>query len=259
MMFGLLFVASCQKSHAAIRFRAASADFITSKSSAIANRAFNFTNKITIALWLQYASTDGGGTQILVNKGRSDFGGQNHFDLKSIADKFVFTYAAPDATYITWTTTATHVQTVTPMHLAVAFEYGNGGSMGMFVNGLPVAGSFTAGTGNQAALTNALPFHVAAGSSAGNIGNFLGDELCIWNTVLSTNQINRLASSRMRGFPRLISPESIAMYLPLDTQPVIESVPGANNFNNDFSRFNCQTDAGGIPNAGRWLSYQPNE
>jgi hypothetical protein len=252
----------------AVLHRSAAMDFQTPLSANIAGALLSFTNKLSLSVWVIFTTQDiGGAPQMIFSKGRQDFGGQNQFEFYTTGtDKLIFTYANPDATFIQWTSTAAHISSNSPMHLAVTFNYGNGGSMAIYKNGQSVAGSWTAGSGNQAGLTNILGFHIGGSTTPGRFLNASTCEASIWNSFLTPIQVKILSGSRIKGIPKQIDPEHLRSYWPSDDLRANGPLGTGFSRNREFGftyafpqpRFNM-TDEGGIFIGEKIVSYQPNE
>src|SRR5437762_9621683 len=161
-------------------------------------------SQITISCWVKYDWTDAGvngnlgqgAFQGLVSKGLFDsFSSAQQFGLYSGSEKLGFSFANPAGTWHTWQTTPNTVQTNTWMHIACVYTYSNSASMAFYVNGTNVGGSWTGGSGNANALTNATGFHTFVYQKSGS--SFFGGAMCelaIWTNSLLAGEIKRLAS-----------------------------------------------------------------
>lgn len=252
-------------------------DFQSSRDANVVSLLFNFTNEITIAMWMKFTTTNGPAApgQRIISKGEMFAGsGKNQFDVytgSTAHTKLHFSYDNPDNTAITWQTTDNIVQTNEAFHLAIVFHYGDGSSFKMYTNGVETPGSWIAGTGNQAGKTNAVTFRIAAdGAAVSGYDQFNGwtSEVAVWNAVLSRDQIVQLYKSRVKGIPKQIQPDRLRSYYPSDDSYIFPTASGIGlnrstdqSFTTAFSfpsRFH-RLDSGGRFIGEKVMSYQPNE
>lgn len=227
---------------------------------------------ITIALWVKYIWTDAivnsqqgnGALQGLVSKGFFETSagfGMLQFGISSASENLGFSFANPNTIYHIWRTTADTVQTNSWMHIACSYTFSNSASLLFYIDGVPIAGSWTAGTGNQNALTNATSFHTGAYEKTAS-SFFVGymSDLAIWTNTLSAGEILKLYKSKVKYMPLQIKPEHLFMYLPMDTTPRLPTVSGAFNIDVDRNwRTSFNMDVGGLMWGEINSSYHPNE
>lgn len=224
--------------------------------------------ELTIAMWVKYTWTDAqvnaqqgaGAFQGLISKGFFDtFALQ--FGMASSSEKLQFSFSSPSGTYHTWETTAAQVQTNTWMHIACSYTYSNSTSIALYVNGVPLGGSWVSGTGNAVAQTNTTPFHIDLYSKNGGSSFYVGamSDLAVWTNSLNAGEISKLAKSRVKYMPLQIRPDKLKFFWPMDTKPIQPTIAGGDNFDVDRTQSHFNMDAGGKFCGERALSYQPNE
>jgi len=273
----LLILASSARCHGAAHTTIGLSDNKTPVGVGAGNKATllleQMTNStsITIACWVKYDWTDaqvnanlgGGAKQGLVSKGRfeqSGADGNQQFGLSSVSEKIGFSFSNPNGTYQIWRTTADAVQTNKWMHLACSYTYNSGASLVFYINGINTAGSWTTGTGNAQALTNATTFHTFIYAQNGGSSFFGGamSDLAIWTNALTAGDIGKLAFSKMKYMPLQVRPEFLHFYWPMDTTPILPVV-NTQNVDRDRTYSHFDLDIGGLMCGERTLSYQPNE
>lgn len=173
---------------------------------------FNTTNQITVSLWylLENGSPSGGE---LVTKGRTVNGNKANYHIRHNSSKFEFYFAAPDATFQVFATSATFTQTNVWRHLLFRFTYGVGSTAQFWVDGTNAVGTWTTGNGNTAGLTNAEPLHIGLGATIGFRGQI--DEVAGWNVMLTNDEVFRLAKTRMWRTPMTVRRDSQMFYYPM--------------------------------------------
>lgn len=223
----------------------------------IASDSFlNFTNAVTIALWMHRLNSPGVSIQGIVTKGRTDVSQPALYLFYFDADKLKFAFANPDGTYYTWTTTSAYSMTNRPIHLACTFTHGLTNSMRIYLNGLSLPGSWDTGLAATNAIVNANNFIAGLLNTAATAPTARFSDLGVWNIPLSDSQIISLVNGPKRT--GLQFSEGLVSFYPFDdgpdnlanTRTTIDYTP---------THRHSALLAGGFNFADGFVGYPPNE
>jgi len=179
------------------------------------------SNQITIALWLRIRDTGTGLEQknVFFSKGRLDFTALCTYLLRISGSKFEFNYTDQVGGLHTYQSSSTIIWTNRLRFVALTYTYTNDASMQMYLDGAPIAGSWTSGNGKSNLLSNAQAFSISGPNAQLVGGGFLMGEqgpVMAWTTNLTAFQINMLYKARVHGLPYMIAPEFCAFNMNWD-------------------------------------------
>jgi len=155
---------------------------------------------ITIEAWIR--PREAGGRRTILTKGSGGIGDVNYW-LILLNGRIVFRYDSGDAT------TRFRYETMDPVapadmwtHVAVTHTFGTD-SITVYINGAPVAGTWTAGPPDSVARPPDAPLLIGASDSA-YVFDGLIDEVRIWRTIRTQQQIHAARFRDVSGEPGLI-------------------------------------------------------
>lgn len=187
----------------------------------------NFTNEITVSVWLNKEAGLAASAEF-IGKGRLKNGNNLHWSLRNSSGKYEWNYAAPNATFHNFTTTATFLQTNVWQHIVVRWRTADSNTCNIYVDGSRVAGAWTANPVNSAMLTNNEPMRIGT-TYAGSTTRGSIQEAAVWNAYLEEDEICALAKSRTRGTPLTIRRPALRGYWPLAREfPFFSTASGSN-------------------------------
>jgi len=219
------------------------------------NAATN-TQTITVAGWATMRANIQSGS-VIHCKGFVANNGTGLWTIENEGGQIGFQYDNPQNTAHLWLSTASiYTDTWTPVHVVFTFNYGTGSSMKCYVNGISIAGTWTAGNGNSAAIVNTDGLSISRRNVAAKYWSGDISEISMWDVVLNQNQINTLYNSRVKGICKQIRPDHLKLYMPLDESALFsKAIDRSGNVNN--------TSSSSSPSPKhvdeRWMSYIPNE
>ncbi len=146
--------------------------------------SLDITTAITIEAWIN--PTTLGGWKYIVSK-RSGTVANYGFRLNGQTVEF---YYRGSTGWQVWESTSNVVSTGSWQHVAVSFTFGSGSSVALYVDGVPVSGSWTYGNGTESATADTNPVRIGA-LYPGYLLEFDGliDEVRIWDVALSEDDI----------------------------------------------------------------------
>ena len=179
------------------------------------------SNNITITVWLKIRDTGTGLEQknVFFCKGRLDFTAKCNYLLRISGSKLQFNYTDQVGGLHTYTSTSTIIWTNIIRFVALTYTYTNASSMQMYLDGLPITGSWTAGNGNSNNLSNEEEFSLSGPTAQLSGGGILMGEqgpVAAWTTNLTSTQIQMLYKARVHGLPYVIEPTKCIMYMNWD-------------------------------------------
>ncbi len=180
---------------------AATFDGTTNSVVTVANESpfdFGAGQAVTFEAWIKPTALVSGSTEIIVAKGVAGGARQWLFDVSGAAGvgKLRFGYGSGLSDVYT-----SDVNVITQdrwTHVAVTYTMGTGSSIKLYVDGVPVTGTWTSGTGNAAVPTgNNLP-RIGQEASSPTQAMFNGtiDEVAIYTRALSATEILAHANAR---------------------------------------------------------------
>jgi hypothetical protein len=181
------------------------------------------SNNITIALWLRIRDTGTGLEQknVFFSKGRLDFTATCNYLLRISGSRLEFNYTDQVGGLHTYRSTSTIIWTNVLRFVALTYTYTNASSMVMYLDGEPIAGSWTSGNGNSNTLPTAHEFSLSGPTAqvAGG-GILMGEQgpVMAWTTNLTHHQIQRLYRTRTHGLPYVIHPKLCVFNMTWDNQ-----------------------------------------
>ena len=187
----------------------------------------NFTNEISVSFWLHKEVGLANGAS-WIGKGRVKNGNNLHWDIENNNGKYQLNFANPGGTFHTYTTTSTYLTTNAWQHIGFVWQTANSNTAAFFVNGMRVAGAWTANATQVTMLTNAEPMRIgtlyAGSTTKGSIV-----DAAVWNCVLNDDEMCALGKSRTRGTPLRIRRPMLRGYWPLDRPfPYFTTASGSN-------------------------------
>lgn len=227
LLLAIAYWLSAIPAQAQIRFDGT--DDLIHTSPAQAFSSLNFTSTLSVSFWMIKEAGLAAGAEYL-GKGRVANGNVLHWSIRNSSGKFEFNYAAPDATFHNFTTTATFVQTNVPIHIGFTYVWHDSNTATFYINGSRTASAWTAGASNSIGLTNAEPFRIGQTYAGSNTKGQIW-EVGIWNGVLTDPEMASLANARRARLPLKIQPANLRLYLPLTGFfPAFTTASGSNAF-----------------------------
>jgi len=184
---------------------------------ATAVSSLDITGDISIAGWV-YISTAVGFSTVLY-KGhdnvQADRKNNYNIDFGSDGKTFRFLYIDGSNNFQGYASAANAISITTWHHIALKYTFGTGSSMQLYLDGSTLSGSWIAGTGNTATVTNTDKLYFGAflktGSTYQNPSNGSLADFGIWNTLLTAGEISALAKGVS---PNLTRRSSSKFYMP---------------------------------------------
>jgi len=250
------FLASCLTASAAISFTGGS-DFATVKDSP----SLNFTNNITY----YYSALKRGRTAVnsyfVFGKGTSAYNYGADYITVGGPYSFEFQWNDPALFAQNFSQPATP-GIVTNVWASVAFRYNWGAVDGTFYDRGAIDTGLTCGAGNCARIPTMLaePLEIAKGRGGFAKWNGAIGEIAIWNTNLTTRQLQILSGCKIKGMARQIRPTNLVMYVSMDQFASGTSMDGTNIIR-DYSGFanHASPIATPLSYPEGYASYLPNE
>jgi len=168
-----------------------------------------------------------------------------------------------------WRTSTAHKATNYWIHYIITYTFLDTNSMRLYTNGVSFPGVWiNLPTNHLGSNIVGATLWGIAGNGGNNAGRMLGmmSEIAIWSKILNRSQIDSLRTSRIKGYCKMIEPDSLQLYLPLDGTPCDINVNGRLNSQPDrsfmksiFARFPLTGSTFPIGKGERVLSYYPNQ
>lgn len=220
------------------------------------------TNAVSISMWFKIrADYTGGSVAELISKGITTGGSQITYNVRLETNNLKFRYESPDSTFHIWVPSATTQTSNAWQHVGVTFLYGTGTSMCFYLDGVQRSGTWTDGNGNAPGLTNTQDFQIAGQAFGASMIGFY-DEVAVWSTILSPQQMITLAKSRVKRMPLSISPSTLVVYFGLDDYRAFRDMASGEAFVDSGPNRNRGKMFGASPFTLSYsgiLSYPPNE
>lgn len=228
------------------------------------NKMNILSNNITIAVWLRILDTGTGLEQknVFFSKGRLDFTPTCNYLLRISSSRLEFNYTDQVGGLHTYRATSTIIWTNRLRFVALTYTYTNAASMQMYIDAVPVAGSWISGNGSSNSLPNAHEFSLS-GPTAQAVGGgiLMGEQgpVMAWTTNLTSTQIKMLYDARVSGLPYVIHPTHCVFNMTWDLQRAGLSMDARQRCA-DRSPFGVHGPRTGIGSMGcRIVSFIPNE
>lgn len=239
---------------------------IFTSDNSLTNTMNILSNNITFTVWVKIRNTGTGLEQknVFISKGRLDFTATCPYLLRISGSKLQFNYTDGSGGLHTYQTSSTIIWTNVLRFVALTYTYTNAASMQMYIDGLPVTGSWTAGNGNSNCRPNAEQFSLSGPTAQASGGGFImGEEgpVALWKTNLTSTQIKMLYDSKVHGLPYMIEPKECVMYMNWDQSRFgVGMDAGSRNADRSQFRQHMPATSGSIENRGnRIFSFIPNE
>lgn len=186
--------------------------------SLLTNSMNILSNNITIAVWLRIMDTGTGLEQknVFFSKGRLDFGAVCNYLLRISGSRLQFNYTDQVGGLHTYQSSSTIIWTNRLRFVALTYTFTNAASMQMYIDGLPITGSWTAGNGASNNLPNEQQFSISGPTAQSTGGGILMGEqgpVMAWNTNLTQQQIWMLYQAKTHGLQYAIHPKNCVMYM----------------------------------------------
>lgn len=226
------------------------------------------TNAFTMSAWIMRTLDRGATRAVIIAKGRTQpnpIPGDVCYEFSIVTNRLRFVYSGPGGgTLHTWEATGVAPNTNEVAHVVLKFTYGTPSSMALFVNGAASSGSWIVGNGTIPATNNNQSMMFGQdGFGTPFMGLF--NEIAIWSSMLSNQEILTLYNARLKRYPLMVSPSTLVGYWPLDGWPenddqTNDTVPLAINMKGDGTFYGSFEGFGGLcAQNERQLSYPPNE
>lgn len=209
---------------------------------------------LTISAWVFANTTGEGGAGCIVSRGTVGVSGANLVFIGTNGLRF----------FVNGTTTldrqgSTNTLNLSTWNHVVATWDGSTSvaNVHLYVNGSEIS-SASSSNGATLADNSGTTLRIGNRSSGAFTWDGIIDEVAMWNSVLTLNEISILSKSRLRGIPLQISPTNLKRYWPLDDFSDNSVASGTNSIKDMSSN-----KVDGTPNnsplgvSGQVLSYQP--
>lgn len=180
--------------------------------------ALDNMSTFTYSAWIYPTGYGGGSKGRIIQKGNNVSGG------KFLYYTNVDVNAPSIALWVQWTTYGKWYSPATPFalntwnHIAATYDTSaTTNNAIIYINGTSVSLTSTAPTGT---ITSDAAASLAIGNESTVFSRaFQGiiDEVAVWNSILTANEISILANSRLRRMPLQIQPANLKLYLPLES------------------------------------------
>lgn len=264
--------------HAAVYLPTDASNTNTSVSAGASAAIIAATNNITICLWLTRDPVIDAAAGLMSWGYLADPNSRMNWNLGISAGNVLefFYYRSPGSgvTASQWRTSAgAYLGTNTLDFFALTYSYSDSNSIKWYVNGELKTGTWIANPSNVApGGNNTSAMYIGQGRAAGaevscNDGRRWGgyySEVCIWNTILSITELERIRNSRVKGMPMQIRNSNLILYLPMEVLAQSLVADGATRWpdRRHFGQFASWCNTGPtdpVGSAERVCSYQPNE
>lgn len=230
------------------------------------NKMNILSNNITIAVWLRIMDTGTGLEQknVFFSKGRLDFTAICTYLLRISGSKLEFNYTDQVGGLHTYQSSSTIVWTNRLRFVALTYTYTNAASMQMYLDGLPISGSWTSGNGNSNNLPNAEDFSISGPTAQLTGGGILMGEqgpVMAWTTNLTSTQIKMLYDAKVHGLQYAIHPDKCIIYMDWSQHRAgvgmdsTKRCPDTGQHHNNMPAISGSTG----PMGSRIMSFIPNE
>jgi len=237
----------------------------TTSSSAVFNVAPGGVGTITIAFWCNNARTNYfPGTTGITQKGNTGSNNERLFEIRvngASSNNVEFIYRDSGFAFHTFSGPPHFLrETNQYRHVAFCYTYGTGSSAKFYFDGVLQTGfSWTAGSGNVAPYTNTDSFTFGGSISSGWVGKI--EEFGLWNTALTSYEIQTLCNSKVKLVPLQTKPQNLICYYRCNVGVERQAIPQVAKSEQDLSHSQAHAliEATPIGCAEQIVSFLPNE
>lgn len=239
----ILLLLSALSCHAAMQFNGSNSELLTRRNANGPPPLTYAGGRITLAAWVKRFDTNTTYFLAFTFPGSPQTVGTYSLGFNKLRTNCV------EFSYEDGTTDATHVFSSPPnvgsttnvwMHIGFTYNYASASSAGLWVNGLPVAGAWTVGTGGIDPITTSGTLHIGSGLEQTVFFNGeIGEATMFYQQTMNTREM-ALIASKIKRLPLQLRPQagdgvsggeplSPCVYWPLDQAPSLLAVPAVTN------------------------------